>query len=156
MVESHRELYTYETDIQHMKNFVPQIRAEDVALTNTLQRLLLMGQPATDLHHPAGLGQTIQLLTSIDHELSNFYTNIPLFPEKDMLLEELYKIRNSALTTSLMVMAQHLENYINKIDTLVASSHQHLKLEEEERQSSGLTDDSTDTEANQNSKLHWS
>ena len=149
MVESHRELYTYETDIQHMKNFVPQIRAEDVALTNTLQRLLLMGQPATDLHHPAGLGQTIQLLTSIDHELSNFYTNIPLFPEKDRLLEELYKIRNSALTTSLMVMAQHLENYINKIDTLVASSHQHLKLEEEERQSSGLTDDSTDTEANQ-------
>ena len=149
MVESHRELYTYENDIQHIKNLVPQISAEDTALTNTLQRLLLMGQPATDLHHPAGLSQTIQLLTSMDHELSNFYNNIPLFPEKDTLLEGMYKIRNSALTTSLMVMAQHLENYINKIDTLISSNHQHPKLEEEEKQNSGLTDDSADNKANQ-------
>ena len=145
MLESHREVYTYEADIHHMKRLAARIEAEDKALTNTLQRLLQMGHPATDLHHPAGLGQTIQLLTDIDQELSSIYDNTSLFPEKNTLLEGLHGVRTSAHTMVLMILAQHLENYASKIDTLI-SNPQHIKTEEE--QNSGLTDELSDNEAN--------
>lgn len=150
MLEKPRESFTYKEDVEFMKKLGPKMSTEDKALVDTLQRLLNMGKPATDQHHPVGLGQTIRLMTSMDRALSSLDANIPVYPEKDTLLEEVYNIRNTAHTTMLMVMAQHLENYASKIDTLIEVSHTHPSTTSEghEDQNSGLAE-SPETETSQ-------
>lgn len=145
MLESYREIYTYDQDIQDMKKLAPHINTHEAALMNTLQRLLRIGNPATDVHHPVGLSQTIQLLVSLDQSLSRLNTNIPLFPEKEALLEGIYENRNAAHTTILMVVAQHLENYAKKVETLIETSHTHPKSAEEADQNAEVTEDHTET-----------
>ena len=156
MLNNRREAYTYTKDVQYMQKQAPKITNEDAALTNTLQRLLQIGNPSEDRHHPASLSQTITLLVSMDQGLNTFAADIPLFPEKDMIMEGIYQNRNLAHTIILMVISQHLENYATKIDTLIKTNLEQTieNVESNQESNSGLNDDfSSNMETNQKLQL---
>ena len=44
-----------------------------------------------------------------------------------------------------MVVAQHLENYAKKVETLIETSHTHPKSAEEADQNAEVTEDHTET-----------
>ena len=141
MADEHRELYTYRQDIQDLNELAPQIAKEDKATISALLRMLKIGKPAEDLHHPASLEQTIQLLSSIDNSLSDVYTNTPYFPDKATVMASIYSIRNTAHTLLSLVIAQHIENYSRKIDTLIATTITHSSTENEDEEGSQISDE---------------
>ena len=142
MLENHQEAYTYDSDVQDMKQLAMKLTNEDTALIDTIQRLLQIGKPATDSNHPASLGQTIALLVSLDTGINTLATEIPLFPEKKTTIEKVSNNRNTAHTITLMILAQHLENYATKVDNLAQARQEHSS--DAGDGNSGLTDEFTE------------
>ena len=121
MIEQYREKYTYRKDVETLTGLATHVEQEDSAIITALQRMLKIGNPTQDTHHPAGLDQTIQLLGTLDESLNDLYTNMPYFPKKSETTEKIHNIRNTAHTLLALVISQHLENYSKKIDILITS-----------------------------------
>ena len=119
---AYQESLNYEHEILNIKGLKHSIEQEDVPIMKAIKLLLAIGHPETDQNHPAGLQQTIELLTSTSEAATNIATTMPLYPNFTSVMTQLQTTRNIAHTTLALIQAQHLINYAEQIDALTKPS----------------------------------
>ena len=153
LLRKYQETGQYKQEIENIKTLQHSMKKEDIPLVTAIGHLLKLGQPLVDRNHPAKLQQTINLLTSTASSITNMMTTMPILPNITNTMYHLQTTRNTVHTTVLLILAQHLINHKDEIDTLTSLSKTQTHADvvpnqAEEENNSATTDDMFETMLN--------
>ena len=124
LLKKYQETRKYKQELTKIKEISNSINTEDKPLNFAIGRLLKLGSPLKDKHHPAQLQQTMNLLIATANTVTNLTTNIPILPKLNDIMFQIQNTRNTQHTTLLLLLAQHLINYATKIEALTETYKQ--------------------------------
>ena len=130
LLKHYRETKMYKQELTKIKNLHESINTEDKPLVIAIGRILRIGSPLEDNHHPAQLQQTMNLLSSTLTTVTALSENIPILPTLSDITFRLQTTRNTEHSTLLLILTQHLINYATRVEALTESYRQ-LKTEPE-------------------------
>ena len=145
LLKKYQETGQYQQELENIKALQHNIETEDIPVITAIGHLLKLGQPLEDRHHPATLQQTIDLLTSTATSITKMTTTLPILPNITSIVYQLQTTRNTAHTTILLILTQHLINHKDEIDTLTNLSKAQMHIttnpdQEEEEYNSAINE----------------